>query len=519
MAIVVDIISEFSDSGLKTAKGAFDDFKTRVSKAEGAMGKFKAGSTAAMDIVKANASTFALGAGAALATFAGKAVTAFQDLALEADKFSTATGLAVEDASRWIEFSGDLGINADSIQTAIGKMNRELGQNPDLLRKLGDDVVYANDGTIDANETFLKLIDRVKGIKDPTDRAKEAAKLFGKGWQDISQIIDIGATDIRSSLEAVADTKVIDEKEVERAKKFRDSMDNLKDKFEELSITVGEGLVPILTTAVDLLSDIADFTKSGLGGINDGFKSTGDTVEQVFQDLGLANDDFETKLAELQYTIEHGNENIHDSFHDNVIGPINDSADALDEMKTSWDLLTADIQSDVALRDMEIQLGSIKDAAQKAFGGTKDDFLNYRNEIDQARIKLIELGQTLDLQDQRTLKIYVDKSDIEGAVGYLKGLNLLGTGFGGEKTNQFGRLIAGARATGGAVSAGGTYLVGERGPELLSIGTGGRVTPNSAMGGGGITVNVNGGDPNAIVRALQQYARQSGPVPINTRTM
>ena len=79
MAIVVDIVSEFSDKGLKTARGAFDEFKTRVGAAEGAMGKFKAGSTAALDIVKANAGTFALGAGAALGTFATKSVMAFQD--------------------------------------------------------------------------------------------------------------------------------------------------------------------------------------------------------------------------------------------------------------------------------------------------------------------------------------------------------------------------------------------------------------------------------------------------------
>jgi len=39
------------------------------------------------------------------------------------------------------------------------------------------------------------------------------------------------------------------------------------------------------------------------------------------------------------------------------------------------------------------------------------------------------------------------------------------------------------------------------------------------MGGNTITVNVNGGDPNSIVRALQDYVRQSGPVPVNTRAM
>jgi hypothetical protein len=58
-------------------------------------------------------------------------------------------------------------------------------------------------------------------------------------------------------------------------------------------------------------------------------------------------------------------------------------------------------------------------------------------------------------------------------------------------------------------------VIGEKGPEA--------VIPLSKMGqfgmGGGITVNVNGGDPNQILRVLQQYVRQSGPLPINTRAM
>ena len=68
------------------------------------------------------------------------------------------------------------------------------------------------------------------------------------------------------------------------------------------------------------------------------------------------------------------------------------------------------------------------------------------------------------------------------------------------------------------------------GPTLAMIGEGNgpeAVIPLSKLGqfglGGGagasITVNVNGGDPNAIVRVLQQYVRQSGPVPVNTRAM
>jgi hypothetical protein len=72
-------------------------------------------------------------------------------------------------------------------------------------------------------------------------------------------------------------------------------------------------------------------------------------------------------------------------------------------------------------------------------------------------------------------------------------------------------------AEGGIVTSPTLAMIGEgRGPEA--------VIPLSKMGqfgmvAGGITVNVNGGDPNSIVRALQDYVRQSGPVPVNTRAM
>jgi hypothetical protein len=45
------------------------------------------------------------------------------------------------------------------------------------------------------------------------------------------------------------------------------------------------------------------------------------------------------------------------------------------------------------------------------------------------------------------------------------------------------------RALGGQVRAGESYVVGERGPEVLTMGTGGRITPNEALGGGTTSVN------------------------------
>jgi hypothetical protein len=47
------------------------------------------------------------------------------------------------------------------------------------------------------------------------------------------------------------------------------------------------------------------------------------------------------------------------------------------------------------------------------------------------------------------------------------------------------KSFAGFRANGGPVSFGSSYIVGEKGPELFSPNTGGTITSNSVLGGGG----------------------------------
>ncbi len=51
--------------------------------------------------------------------------------------------------------------------------------------------------------------------------------------------------------------------------------------------------------------------------------------------------------------------------------------------------------------------------------------------------------------------------------------------------------FVGAKAKGGPVSAGGAFLVGEKGPEILQMGSrGGNIIPNNAIGGGNTTNNM-----------------------------
>jgi phage-related minor tail protein len=71
--------------------------------------------------------------------------------------------------------------------------------------------------------------------------------------------------------------------------------------------------------------------------------------------------------------------------------------------------------------------------------------------------------------------------------------------------------INGRRAMGGPVSAGGAYLVGENGPEVLQMGgAGGNVVPNHALGGMVVNVTVTSADPQSVVRAIEQARRLYG---------
>ncbi len=101
------------------------------------------------------------------------------------------------------------------------------------------------------------------------------------------------------------------------------------------------------------------------------------------------------------------------------------------------------------------------------------------------------------------------------------GLDKIGV-FGGGGGDPLGGLlsIAGAifggapgRATGGPVTAGRAYRVGENGPELFVPGASGRIVAAGAVSGGRdvrVTINVNApqsGAPEALARSSRQIAR------------
>ena len=85
-----------------------------------------------------------------------------------------------------------------------------------------------------------------------------------------------------------------------------------------------------------------------------------------------------------------------------------------------------------------------------------------------------------------------------------------------EMASQGARMAGsrnlGRRADGGPVRRGGSFIVGERGPELFSPGVSGMITPNEMLGGGSTNIVVNVDASGSSVEGDEQQGRELGRV-------
>jgi len=158
-------------------------------------------------------------------------------------------------------------------------------------------------------------------------------------------------------------------------------------------------------------------------------------------------------------------------------------ADEIDSINKKLKIMM-DVQTQVVEVSREIK-DSFAESFKEVVKGTMtvtDAFRNMLNRI--ADYFLDTAAQLLAMQLQ------------QGFLGFMSNL------FPSLKTSKHG--VDGERADGGPVRSGGTYLVGEEGPELFTPGISGGITPNYALGGStNISVNIDasgtsveGSEPN-----------------------
>jgi hypothetical protein len=140
------------------------------------------------------------------------------------------------------------------------------------------------------------------------------------------------------------------------------------------------------------------------------------------------------------------------------------------------------ISEEQYLEAVTARLGLVADQAKEVKTFAEEFGLAFTSAFEDAIVAGGEFSDILKGLEQDILRIVIRKQVTEPLGDLISGFD-----FGGF----FGGLFGGARAAGGPVSGGKTYLVGERGPELFTPNVTGSITPNNALGMGGANVTVN----------------------------
>tara|TARA_R110000868_G_scaffold307403_3_gene568907 strand:+ start:1240 stop:3114 length:1875 start_codon:yes stop_codon:yes gene_type:complete len=305
-------------------------FRTELKNTEGGFNKLKKVGGASFDAIKQNAGAMAMGAGTALIGFAAKSVMAFNETAIAAGNFADSTGLAVEDASRWMSVADDMGLNADTMQKAFLKLNKEIATGSAVQKQYGIDSVLAADGQVDVNATMLQAIDTIGKMKDPTERAMVAQQMFGRSYAEIAEIVLGDAEKIRAGLESTSDAQVIDEDEVRKAREMRRAMDELNDVLSDVTLSIGEHLTPAITNAVDDMKTLA----RAIGSVGDAAES----IPLIGDHLGTVIDVAKKVVSPIEMA-----RSVLDGFTDDTVSLADAVIDAAGGMGTMADATEASI--------------------------------------------------------------------------------------------------------------------------------------------------------------------------------
>ena len=161
------------------------------------------------------------------------------------------------------------------------------------------------------------------------------------------------------------------------------------------------------------------------------------------------------------------------------------------------------------------------------FQGMSDSFKTLRTDAKQfggqmsdSFVHMIEYGRGFNSMLQSMVTLFADFliktvlfKEIASSLGSMGGGSGTGGGIMGVLSSFFSGL-AGGRATGGPVTDGGLYMVGETGPELFAPGSNGSIIPGDSLGGGGgntVNIDARGAQPGVehlIARAWAQMQKQ-----------
>lgn len=162
----------------------------------------------------------------------------------EAQKYSLAMGdlghnlgISTEQASRLVQVADDYRITQEKLTTATELAIRK-GWQPSI-------------------SNMAALSDEYLAIQDPVKQTAFLFEKFGKNWSVLVPLLQAGGDAIRANAAATEQGLVVTDKQYDASLRLYAAQDKLNDATQALGLTLGNALIPPLTTTLDLTNEAA----------------------------------------------------------------------------------------------------------------------------------------------------------------------------------------------------------------------------------------------------------------------
>ena len=515
------------------------------------IGQFQSDMGKAVRIANSNSRSMEKGfrtAAAGLKAFAGVAVGASivsiarQSIAL-GDQLSTLsqkTGIAGQSLSQLKYVADASDVPFESLAGAISKLQRNLAEagsgNKALaqtFRSLGLSVEDLR--AVGADKAIELIASRIAGLQDDAARTQVAVELFGRAGADLLPLLNRGAEGIRNlRSESDALGQTLTNEQIEKLAEADDAIKRLTASWDGFAGTMVSKVGPAIAGVLDYLQQaVSPDIELRLARINKELENAGTAADRGGINALLA--ERQKLLAQIdQSKVGSGPQR-----RRNAPTPIFDPAAEAAAKKSAEATQAALKKSEESAARFRDQMAAIREelytgipeAAQRTEESIEQAFGTDPYEVKPPKIDLEEFERDAETMGQifqekaGGMTVYADEAarNMQDAFAdflfdpFKGGLRGMLTGFvnilrrmvaeaaaakifeslgggakgGGLLGGLLGSIFGGGKATGGPVSGGMSYLVGEKGPELLTMGRGqsGVITPNNKLAGsGGITV-------------------------------
>ncbi len=458
---------------------------------------------------------------------------------------SEKTGVSVEKLSEFAHGAKLSDVSIEELSGGLRKLATNMaeastngtGQMAETFRALGISVTDSNGKLRDTASVFEDLAGKFAGAKDGPEKAAIAVQLLGKsgdslipllnGLQQTSEearrlgvVMSKDAADnaklfndemarLATQLQVTVLPAVLAVSKAVRALMGSDDLDILQAKrakaAQEYSQLIGAGMsqnsarIVLLLQQIDELdAKIIESNKRIAGSSNNASKTTlpaianagqvkqyqallqelekatrqsqiaitADETAAAYERMAIARDEFEFKIKQQGLWVEADKEataqqiKVREAFQAYIVAAENEAAfrsrSQLEVMLDDWNNISKQMESATAS-----WANSFADSLTDLVMTGKASFKDFANSVIRDLVRIM-------IQKQ-----------LAGLYGSIFGP---GTGTAGAAS-----AVDGARAHGGPVAGGKTYLVGERGPEMFVPNVSGTIVPNNQMGGVTVT--------------------------------